>query len=135
LNDVFGFKPDQIEFKKLNQSPPLPGPSGPSNPPPNNPPNKTPKPNDKDEEIRQLKAQIKVLEEKLRQNPNSPNAQADRTTLNNLKKELKQKENSQQPSKDQFPYLLVFGGGGIVILVILVAAFLIGRSRREKETS
>ncbi|MCE8162174.1 MAG: hypothetical protein I3264_00135 [Candidatus Moeniiplasma glomeromycotorum] len=125
LNDVFGFKPDQIEFKKSSQSPPQ-----------KNPPQKIPPTNDKDEEIRQLKAQIKALEEKLRQNPNSPTAQNDRNTLNNLKSKLKQKEkdNSQQPNKDQFSYLLVFGGGAIVVLLIAVV-YLVGRSQRKPKNS
>ena len=134
MNDVFGFEPDQIEFKKLNQAPTLPGPTGPSGP--SNPPQKNPPTNDKDKEIRQLKVQIKALEEKLRKNPSSSTAQNDRITLNRLKNELNQKEknNSQQPNKDQFPYLLVFGGGIIVAVFLIVVFYLVGRSHRHQKS-
>ncbi|MCE8167759.1 MAG: hypothetical protein I3275_03965 [Candidatus Moeniiplasma glomeromycotorum] len=135
LNDIFGFKPDQIEFKKSNQTPP-PGPNGPSSPPQKNPPPKNPPTNDRDQEIRQLKARIKELEEKLRQNPNSPTAQDDRATLDKLKKELNQKEKGHNPSQsnsDQFPYLLVFGIGAVAVF-LMVAIYLMVRSRRHQKS-
>jgi len=132
LNDLFGFKPDQIEFQKLNQ-PPSPNPRLPG---PSNPPQKNPPANDKDEEIRQLKAQIKALEEKLRQNPNSPTFQQDKITLQKLKKQLSEKEksNSQPPNKDQFPYLPVIGVSLLAIFLIVIV-YLVGRSRRHPKNS
>ncbi|KLL01629.1 MAG: hypothetical protein MRERC_12c018 [Mycoplasmataceae bacterium RC_NB112A] len=129
LNDLFGFKSDQISFQKLDQKPSpnrLPAPSGPLQ---KNPPS----PDNEDEKIRQLETRIRELEEKLRSQPNSPTHQNDQNELNRLKNELnrlKGTDNSQS-NKAKFPYGLVIGGGIVFVILLLLEMFLVIKKKKR----
>jgi hypothetical protein len=124
-----GTKAQEEKFRRQN-SPDIPTP--------------LPSPDDKgggnsslDKKITNLQSRIKVLENKIKNNPTSPTAPQDSQELQNLKNELKEKEkekertNENQNKKNDFPWPLVIGGGVVITVLLVVIFFLLSKTRKR----
>jgi hypothetical protein len=79
----------------------------------------------------ELENQIKILEDKLKNTPNSDiNKKQLQQELERLKIDLKEKKQPQHSNKENnFPTGLVVGGGVIIIVLLLVIVFLVRKKR------
>jgi len=134
----------QKEKLRRQNSPdiPTPPPSSPPSPKDNGRGNSPSSPSSNntalDKEITNLKNQVKVLEDKLKNTPSSDTSLQSqyRREIQRIQTQLKEKEKEKekevQSKKGDFPTGLVIGGGVVIVIVLLALFFLLGRSSKNK---
>ncbi|WNE40350.1 MAG: Endolytic murein transglycosylase [Mycoplasmataceae bacterium] len=88
--------------------------------------------NNQEPPLSQLNDQIKDLENRLKNTPDSDsNKEILQQEIEQLKKKLRENNQSHQPNKNNSSIKLVIGGGVIIVVLLIVIAFLLGRQNKR----